>query len=346
MKKTLIIAITLLLTIPAIAQKASLSGTVEGLPQGVNIVVCKAEGGRLIPNDTISLDSKGHFKLEYSGISEPLFFALMLSQPRSPMLHVILLPKEKVAMNFAYDSVINALQINSVKGSDNMEVYRKFNNFMVNASKDASLQGQLADNVEKLISDNSTILMSAFIVTYFESAFEQYATLYKKVRDALIGKYAGNDFVRHLDDKVRTAIIVGMEAPDIVMAGRDGLTRRLSDLRGKVVLIDFWASWCRPCRMENPNVVRIYKQYHDQGFDIFSVSLDNSREKWLEAIEADGLIWENHVSDLHGWSSSGGKLYGINSIPATVLIDREGNVVARNLRGQELENKVKEILSR
>lgn len=346
MKRTLIIAISLLLTIPAIAQKASLSGTVAGLPDGVNIVVCKADGGRLIPSDTISLDNKGHFKLEYSNISEPLFFALTLSQPRSPMLHVILLPKEKVTLGFAYDSVINTLQINQVKGSSNMEVYSKFNNLMIDAARDASLQTKLADNVESLISDNSDVLMSAFIVTYFESAFEQYASLYKKVRDALIGKYAGNDFVRHLDDKVRTAVIAGMEAPDIVMAGRDGLTRKLSSLRGKVVLVDFWASWCRPCRMENPNVVRIYKQYHEQGFEIFSVSLDNSREKWLEAIEADGLIWENHVSDLRGWSSSGGKLYGINSIPATVLIDRDGNVVARNLRGQELENKVKEILSK
>jgi thiol-disulfide isomerase/thioredoxin len=94
-----------------------------------------------------------------------------------------------------------------------------------------------------------------------------------------------------------------------------------------VVLIDFWASWCRPCRAENPNVVRLYHTYKDKGFDIYSVSLDNSREKWLQAIDADGLVWDNHVSDLRGWTSSGGKTYGISSIPATVLIDRDGKVL-------------------
>ena len=108
-------------------------------------------------------------------------------------------------------------------------------------------------------------------------------------------------------------------------------------------MIDFWASWCRPCRMENPNVVKLYHQYHDQGFEIFSVSMDNSRDAWLKAIVDDGLVWSNHVSDLKGWTSSGGKTYGITSIPATVLIDRDGNIIARNLRGQALADKLEEL---
>ena len=152
-----------------------------------------------------------------------------------------------------------------------------------------------------------------------------------------------NDFVKHVDQKVRSVIAAGTEAPDIVMTDRNGKERRLSDLRGKVVLIDFWASWCRPCRAENPNVVRIYNRYHDNGFEVFSVSLDNNRDAWLKAIEADGLVWENHVSDLRGWSSAGGRLYGVSSIPATVLVDRDGKVLARNLRGQQLEHKLREI---
>ena len=125
--------------------------------------------------------------------------------------------------------------------------------------------------------------------------------------------------------------------------GVDVHLRRLSDLRGSVVLIDFWASWCRPCRMENPNVVRLYQKYHERGFNIFSVSLDNRRDAWMKAIEDDGLVWPDHVGDLRGWQSAGGRLYGVSSIPATVLLDREGRVLARNLRGQELENKLKEI---
>ena len=136
-----------------------------------------------------------------------------------------------------------------------------------------------------------------------------------------------------------------MEAPEIEMTDRDGNIRKLSSLRGKVVLIDFWASWCRPCRMENPNVVRLYRLYHFKGFEVFSVSLDNNRDAWLKAIEDDHLTWPNHVSDLRGWSSAAGRLYGIQSIPATVLIDRNGKVLARNLRGQDLENKLKEIFA-
>ncbi len=131
-----------------------------------------------------------------------------------------------------------------------------------------------------------------------------------------------------------------------MLADRDGNDRKLSNLRGKVVLIDLWASWCRPCRMENPNVVKMYKKYHSMGFEIFSVSMDRDRSAWLKAIKDDGLVWPNHVSDLQGWTSTGGATYGITSIPATVLIDKEGRVIARNLRGTELENKLKQIFGK
>ena len=134
-----------------------------------------------------------------------------------------------------------------------------------------------------------------------------------------------------------------MEAPEIAMSDPDGNTRRLSDLRGKVVLIDFWASWCGPCRRENPNVVKLYQKYHDQGFEIFSVSLDKDGNAWRNTIKADGLTWPNHVSDLQYWQSAAGRLYGISAIPATVLVDREGKIIARNLRGADLDRKLKEI---
>lgn len=128
----------------------------------------------------------------------------------------------------------------------------------------------------------------------------------------------------------------GDAAPDIQMAGTDGELMKLSNLRGKVVLIDFWASWCGPCRRENPHVVNAYRQYGPQGFEVFSVSLDKTRDPWLKAIEQDGLIWPNHVSDLAGWQNEAARLYGVSSIPHTVLIDREGNIIARNLRGRAL----------
>lgn len=137
--------------------------------------------------------------------------------------------------------------------------------------------------------------------------------------------------------------VVGDRAPDLLMKGRDGNMIALSSLRGKWVLIDFWASWCSPCRHENPALVRAYRKFQNQGFTVYSISLDKERGRWLQAIEDDQLSWASHVSDLQGWKSGGAALYGINAIPANFLIDPEGEVVAVNLRGAELDQKLEEI---
>lgn len=136
---------------------------------------------------------------------------------------------------------------------------------------------------------------------------------------------------------------VGTEAPEIAMKTPKDSTLALSSLRGKYVLIDFWASWCGPCRKENPNVVRMYYKFKDKNFDIFSVSLDQDKAPWIQAIEKDGLVW-NHVSDLQHWNSAAAAAYGVQGIPATFLLDKEGKVIAKNLRGEELERKLEEIL--
>ncbi len=136
--------------------------------------------------------------------------------------------------------------------------------------------------------------------------------------------------------------MVGFEAPELVGLTPDSTMYSLSSLRGKIVMIDFWASWCGPCRRENPNVVANYKKYHDKGFDILGVSLDREATSWKNAITQDGLPW-HHISDLKGWQSAHAQLYSISSIPATILLDREGKIIAKNLRGPELEAKLKEI---
>jgi peroxiredoxin len=137
-----------------------------------------------------------------------------------------------------------------------------------------------------------------------------------------------------------------MEAPDFTLKTPQGTEIKLSDLKGQYVLVDFWASWCGPCRQESPNLLRLYNKYKAEGFTIFSVSLDDKADKWKEAIQKDGLIWPNHGSDLQGWKTPLTQLYGFNSIPHTVLLNKEGKIIARGLRGIALENKLKKIFNK
>ena len=205
-------------------------------------------------------------------------------------------------------------------------------------------QNYIAQLLSKIPSDSRTYMLAlGGVIAGMQQKKSPLAVVYAK---KYIAKYKETEpeAVARLNQLIKTAAsnVPGGVAPDFTMNTPEGVPMKLSDHKGKVLLVDFWASWCGPCRRENPNVVAAYKKYHDKGFDVLGVSLDRTKDRWLQAIEKDGLIW-HHVSDLKGWKNEAAALYGVRSIPATVLLDKEGKIIARNLRGPQLDAKLAEI---
>jgi peroxiredoxin len=173
----------------------------------------------------------------------------------------------------------------------------------------------------------------------FEAAVKEFKKFSPRIRETDMAK----GLQEQIDGVLKTKI--GLSAMDFTQKNTKGKPVRLSDFKGKYVLLDFWASWCGPCRKETPALVKAYNKYQEKGFTILSVSLDKSTEKtaWLQAIEKDGMVW-NNVSDLNFWRNEAAVLYGIKSVPANFLIDPSGKIVAKDLRGEEVEAKLAELL--
>lgn len=204
----------------------------------------------------------------------------------------------------------------------------------------AQSKEDLLTQIEARPDDINTIALIQKVGGY-DPQYQELNDLFKNLDRKVKRSTKGKLFKRYLDALENT--LPGKKAPSITQFDQYGEPYSLSDLRGQYVLIDFWASWCPPCREENPRLVKTYSEFKDKNFEILGVSFDREFDSWMKAIEDDELTWK-HVSDLQGWNSSAGQAYGVKAIPQNILVDPEGNVVARNLHGEALNNKLREVL--
>ena len=250
--------------------------------------------------------------------------------------------KDLLKLNEGFSSRIKALEAEASKLNPNTD--EGFNKMQkLQADYYANLSERAAAILSFAKARPSSFI--PFFILHFNVVQEPTIELLTVARDAAVKADPTSKYTQMIQQKYQeeAKLMVGGEAPEINLPQLDGTNLALSSLRGKYVLIDFWASWCGPCRKENPYNVEMYKRFKDKGFEIYGVSLDQDPTRWKGAIEKDGLTWK-HVSDLKGWSSSAGQTYNIHSIPSTVLVDPAGKIVAKGLRGEELDAKLQELL--
>ena len=355
MRKLLLSIVAASMTLAACNAQSGykVTGTVEGMPDG-KAIIATVNGSSL---DTLAKADVKNGSFEFTGnVSEPTGAYIMVIGQRGAI--PFMLENANITVNAGQAGL-------TVTGSEGQKIYDQFMAINTTTQQEAmKLQQEyqaangdqakmqavqeayaklMTDAQTELIKANPDSYVSTFVIVSgmgqmeYEQLKERYNLLGEKAKASAQGKAIAAQIAK------LESTAIGQIAPNFTITTPEGESISLYDIKGKVKLIDFWASWCGPCRGENPHVVEIYKEYHPKGLEILGVSLDNNQEAWVKAIEDDGLTW-NHVSDLKGWENAAAQLYGVNSIPHLLVLDENNQIVARNLHGQELKDKIAEML--
>ncbi len=341
--------------------------TVKGIISGsdsITFYLQKREAGRAVSIDS-AVSKKGVFVMKGGAVDYPQMVQLVAGNTKKRT--AFYLENSEITVKGSLDSLFKA----DITGSKTEDEYKAFidsnrplseqySKLIVkyqtasqsgNAAGVAAFEKQLdsiqADmtNLQKDFVKNhpaSYVTPSIVVSLSYEMEADEIESMVSKLDTAI----AALPMIKSLKERVAVmkTVAVGQKAPDFTLNDVDGKPVSLSSKLGsKLLLVDFWASWCNPCRQENPNVVKVYNEFHKKGFDVFSVSLDQKKEPWVKAIADDKLTW-THVSDLQFWNNAAAKLYAVNSIPANFLLDENGKIIAKNLRGEALYDKVNELL--
>lgn len=383
MKQLLFLSIIILLSVSSCTKKTgfSISGKLEnGADKTIYLDELTTTG--IEPNDSAKISADGTFEIN-GITSEPKFFILRFSMNNFITLIVDSLSEIKVtgdANNLlsSYDvtgsadsKLVMDIDKRAAESIAQVDSLSKIFKESQNSPDIETIKAQLDAKYQQILEANRAYNLN--FINKNRNSLASLKAIYMKIgNNPLINPYNDYQLFNQVDSAIgvtypnskhskslhanilevrktieaenasKQNINPGTEAPEISLPNPDGKTINLSDFRGKVVLLDFWASWCKPCRAENPNLVENYKKYHKKGFEIFQVSLDKTKPEWVNAIAKDNLNWI-HVSDLQYWNSPAAKLYNVSSIPSNFLIDKDGKIIASNLRGEELGKKLKEI---
>lgn len=340
--------------------KVEISGKIENAREGA-VILSQFTDSRPKVLDTLELDNKGNFSYEVA-VDTPTFYELNFYGEKLIRLALF---KEDVKLSYDFANPESLVVDGSKDSQEMLKIEKLMEDYQtkVNALNEAYYKAMSENDTEtiKQIQADAMALESSQaseVKNVINSMGDSFASLAAvgllnpknefQFMDSLIAKldekYPETKSIVQLKqqlDEMR-ALSMGQVAPEIELPNPSGETVRLSDLRGKYVMIDFWAAWCKPCREENPNVVKLYNEYKDKGFEVFGVSLDRTKEDWVDAIAEDGLTW-TQVSDLKYFNSIAAEIYQIDAIPATYLIDPDGKIIGKDLRGPSLRAKLEEI---